>query len=142
MKLKYLFYILSLSLSGCLDDPIVDISRLSKHDRFLFAAAAAIEGVDVTTESRPWYWIVKYHNFPPHGTRGDYRCRNDGLLGYEPIRTCVIKISYDLIPCEVGGRDQRFFITSRHEIREAKGRPHVNDPNQLMFYSSPCWPID
>ena len=127
-------------LVGCLDDPTMDISRLSKHDRVLFSAAAAIKHVDITTESRPWYWIVKYKNM--YGaTRGKARCHE-----YDFRVMCKIKLNLKLInetPCEVGGRDRRFFIVSLHEITHVKNNwNHSSDPDNLMYEHAPCWPID
>ena len=125
----------ALLLSGCLDDPTVDVSRLSKHDRVLFSAAAAIESVDVTTESRPWYWTVHYGG--AKGRSGWATWKSNALYPF-----CEIRLSKNMVPCKTGGRDQIVFTTSRHEIRHCKNQNnnHNSDPDSLMYDTIPCWP--
>ncbi len=125
---------LILSLCGCLDDPAVNVKALSKPDQVIVAAAAAMQGVGVSNRGFPWEWQVTY------GGAGNSR----GKASRGFLDLCHIHISNHLNPCRVGGRDQRLFITARHEIRHCvnDSSAHSDNPWSFMFEDSPCWPDD
>ncbi len=129
---KLLLVFAALLLSGCLDDPAINISALSKHDRFLFSVAAAIENVNVEIAPRPGQWKIRY------GGTGKFE-------GYaKPFENgyCEIYISRNLQECEIGGRDKRLIVVGRHEIRHCLEGVilHSNNPKHLMNKNIPCLP--
>ena len=130
-----LFLILTiLLLSGCLDDPTLNISNLSKPDQFWFTIAAAIENIHVEIAPRPGQWKVRYKEI------GHF----EGFAVVMKNNNCMIYISNNLQECEIGGREQRIIVVGRHEIRHCiEGKIiHSNDPNKLMHKNIPCWTID
>ncbi len=126
--------ILILFLSGCLDDPTLNISKLSKPDQFWFTIAAAIENINVEIAPRPEQWKVRY------GGTGEFE-------GYaKPFENgyCEIYISRNLQECEIGGRDKRLIVIGRHEIRHCQEGQitHSKNPKNLMHEDIPCQPVD
>jgi len=113
-----------------------DVSRLSKPDRILFAVAAAIEDVDITTDGGFWDNKVRYN----------YNLTKTGRADWDYIGSfdiCTIQINPDLVPiCPVGGYDQGMIVISRHEIGHCEGKSHSDDPDSVMNPYPPCWPAD
>lgn len=134
MKTVNLIFLLFL-LVGCQQDRI-NISKLSPHDRVLFAVAAAREDVEVTLKSQFWEkdWIAEYNlTMPSHG----YSITKGGI--------CYVSMNTQNIgndPCEIGGANQQFIIISRHELRHCQGISHSEDPNNIMYPFPQCWPVD
>ena len=119
-----------LLLSGCLDDPALNVKALSGHDRLLATGAAFLEGVYVEVASRPNQWIVSYGEI-------------DQFEGFAFILKnggCEIYISNNLEKCEIGGRDRRFSMVLKHETRHCIEGViiHSNNPKNLMHEDIPC----
>ncbi len=105
--IKWIIAFSALLLSGCLDDPALNVKALSGPDRFLATGAAFMEGVYVEVASRPNQWIVSY------GEINQF----EGFAFILKNGGCEIHISNNLEKCEIGGRDRRFFVVLKHEIR-------------------------
>lgn len=141
MKAAIPLMILAMLTGSCLGPDTVDVSRLTAHDRLLFAEAAAHEGVRVTTHGRPWHWTVRRTVLPArHGQADPKR-----ILG-ETV-ACDIEIDVELAECVPGGQDQHFISVARHELRHCQGHGHLPPPpasdwRLLMVPHAPCWPVD
>lgn len=133
---------------GCRSERI-DVSSLTPKDMALFAKAAAIEGVDVTTHSEPWEldWRVVYDPSLPVSAVSKIRFVNMSRITSElPVKPfCKIRINPDkLLTCRTGSTDHYFMVVVRHELRhcEEQNNDHSSDPKDLMFFAAPCFPFN
>lgn len=115
-------------LFGCAADEI-DVGHLNQHDKKLFQIAADKEGVLVVENSYPSAWWIQ---------RGELKQGKRGQNNQDFMGTCQIIISSNLDACSNGGVDQRFIMVARHEIRHCQGDRHSEDPEDLMYKTSPC----
>lgn len=135
--MKLLTIVIIFFLSGCLDSATVDISALSIEHRALFREAARIEGVDTTVLGLPSDWTVDY-DFSISGAG-----RNERFSPSPNVHCSILINPNNLTNCDSGGINQHFIIVSRHELRHCENGPkHSSNPQNLMYKSSPCWPID
>ena len=125
-----IFVILLLILVGCGDFGEFYIGGLSRHDQNVFRQAARREHADVVKIPTKWITFVLYGNRILHKKKNGSTTLSFIILRQNPP------------PCSRGGRDQKFLVTARHEIRHTQGDNHSSNPEKLMHKETPCWPID
>jgi len=125
--MRHSLIILFFLVVSCAGDE-ANISKLTAQHQSIFRVAADFEGVEIVKNGNHWTWKVEYENLPD-GIEGRSDCGD---------RSCIIKISQQQYQCPNGGRDRRFYITARHELRHAKGEAHSTDPDSLMHPRPKC----
>lgn len=124
--------VLLLFASGCSelgldeDDRVYDTSALSSGHQVLFAAAAAAEGEQTSSNVSDSKWSVEYGRYiEGSATGGPDSCRIH-------LTPQLMSVCPDL--------NKRFMDISRHEIRHCRGTPHSFGLNDLMNSDLSCNP--
>ena len=120
---------LILLFGGC--QQVADVSALPEPQRSWFERAASTMGWDTDMGRGIEVRLDPGLSYPYNG--------------FTDIAKGRIRIRFRLdrmIPCDIGGIEQRFVSVARHELCHAEGCLHDPDPSHLMHEITPCYPVD